>query len=34
MDQACDVVVSKDNKASVFLLILAEHLHSIVLPGS
>lgn len=32
MDQACDDVVSKDNKASVVLLILAENLHSIVLP--
>jgi len=34
MDQTCDVVASKDNKASVFLLILAEHLCSTVLPGS
>ena len=29
MDQACDVVVSKDNKASVFSLILPEQLHNI-----
>ncbi|OPJ70440.1 kelch-like protein 25 [Patagioenas fasciata monilis] len=34
MDQACDVVASKDNKDSVALLILAENLYSTVLPES